>query len=306
MAIRDRKEELWDPAARARKSFGLRELLSGNDIDSRFGDAVMLALPVGGVAKAADAAAAKVASKVVPKVAEASGKWSRTIWPTVGKYGRKGAEFLGEKAVGAGKGLWGFGKGAAKAAIEPAQVAYRAVVPGPAPTGESIWKTVIFPHIANHKTLYGTTSAASAAIGVGTSVKGGSEGEQQAETTKVVKAVQSAVDQKWDAATNAALRASLTDASAMKHYVSGIRDAMESEVRFDARRGEQAVKAASDAIDAVKGSKAWNEAAQASMSEYVVNAKDPDNYEAEYRDKFKDPASQMLGEDFFRVFRKGE
>lgn len=300
MAIRDRKEELWDPRERRRAMLSIREMFNDEQLQSM----VASALPVGRAAQAERLAASAFQKIPVSRIFDEAGnlirssKWDRTIWPTVGR----GVESAGSWAVGKAKVIPGYAGHKLKVAggliAEPVMAAYRAVVPGERVVAESLWKTKVVPRLAAHKKGLAFSSALAGIIGAGTAVYKTTGDSNTDARTAVVSEGQKKVDESWNAATNDTVRASVSDSAALKTYVRGIQAAMRNEIRWDPSRTEEAELRARAAIDAVSGTPLWDQTEQASTDEYVVRANDVNNYDAEYKARFADKASRLLGEDF--------
>lgn len=300
MAIRDRKEELWDPRERRRALMSIREMFN----DEQFQGMVMSALPAGRAAQAERLAASAFQKIPVSRIFDEAGnlvrssKWDRTIWPTVGR----GMEKAGSWVAGKARTIPGYVSHKAKVAgglaAEPFVAAYRAVVPGERVVAESLWKTKVVPRLAAHKKGLAFSSALAGIIGAGTAIYKMTGDSDIKAGTATVSEGQKKVNEAWDLATNDTLRASVSDSAALKTYVRGIQAAMRNEIRWDPSRTEEAELRARAAIDAVSGTPLWDQTEQASADEYVVRANDVNNYDAEYKARFTDKASRLLGEDF--------
>lgn len=228
----------------------------------------------------------------------ASAKWDRTIWPTVGR----GLESAGSWVAGKVRSVPGYAghklKVAGELIAEPFTTVYRAVVPGERVVAESLWKTKVVPRLVAHKKGLAFSSALAGIIGVGTAIYKMTGDSNTKARTATVSEGQKQVDKSWNLATNDTLRASVSDSAALKTYVRGIQAAMRNEIRWDPSRTEEAELRARAAIDAVSGTPLWDQTEQASADEYVVRANDVNNYDAEYKARFADKASRLLGEDF--------
>lgn len=100
--------------------------------------------------------------------------------------------------------------------------------------------------------------------------------------------------------TDATVARAMSDTSYMRQYLYSVRDAMNHQYQID-RDWRKAEESARAAIDAVRGSDAWNRAVRDGVDSSLatVGTEDLDRYEDLYYQKFPDEESQILGERFW-------
>lgn len=97
-----------------------------------------------------------------------------------------------------------------------------------------------------------------------------------------------------------ALKLAMSDKNALRAGLIGMRNLALAEVQdFDRGRVELVRTRLRDYIDSVKDSDAFKELEEESETAYATRAIRVDDYQSEFRDQFRDPASRALGEHYW-------
>lgn len=97
-----------------------------------------------------------------------------------------------------------------------------------------------------------------------------------------------------------ALKSAMSDANALRAGLLGMREQALAEL---AQYGDRSVPVRArleEYINSVKDTPAFAELMSRAETEYAGRALSPDDYQREFRERFRDPASQALGEDYWQ------
>ena len=97
-----------------------------------------------------------------------------------------------------------------------------------------------------------------------------------------------------------ALKFAMSDANALRAGLLGMRDQALVERRTLKDRDVPTRARLEEYVNSVKDSPAFAELVSRAETEYAGRALSPDDYQREFREVFRDPASQALGEDYWR------
>ena len=97
-----------------------------------------------------------------------------------------------------------------------------------------------------------------------------------------------------------ALKFAMSDANALRAGLLGMRDQALVERRTLKDRDVPTRARLEEYVNSVKDSPAFAELVSRAENEYAGRALSPDDYQREFREVFRDPASQALGEDYWR------
>ena len=161
----------------------------------------------------------------------------------------------------------------------------------------TVWSTVSYPFKHPFKVGIPLGVAGVVASTVNRSTR---DTAQDAVTTDVRKDLSKLENTYTRFTADGALKSAMSDANALRAGLLGMREQALAEL---AQYGDRSVPVRirlGEYINNVKDSPAFAELVSRAETEYAGRALSPDDYQREFRERFRDPASQALGEDYWR------
>lgn len=128
------------------------------------------------------------------------------------------------------------------------------------------------------------------------------DAEQDGQTEKVEEAKGKLEKAYMKFTADEALKFAMSDANALRAGLLGMREQALAERKTLKDRDVPTRARLEEYVNSVKDSPAFAELVSRAETEYAGRALSPDDYQREFRETFRDPASQALGEDYWQEF----
>lgn len=163
----------------------------------------------------------------------------------------------------------------------------------------TVWSTVSYPIKHPFKVGIPLGIAGVVASTVNRSMR---DTAQDAVTTDVRKGLSKLENTYTRFTADGALKSAMSDANALRAGLLGMRDQARAELAQYKDRSAPVRARLEEYVNSVKDSPAFAELVSRAETEYAGRALSPDDYQREFRETFRDPASQALGEDYWQEF----
>lgn len=163
----------------------------------------------------------------------------------------------------------------------------------------TVWSTVSYPIKHPFKVSIPLVVAGVAASTVNRSMR---DAKQDGQTEKIEEAKGELERAYMKFTADEALKFAMSDANALRAGLLGMREQALVERKTLKDRGVPTRARLEEYVNSVKDSPAFAELVSRAETEYAGRALNPDDYQREFRETFRDPASQALGEDYWREF----
>ena len=161
----------------------------------------------------------------------------------------------------------------------------------------TVWSTVSYPIKHPFKVSIPLVVAGVAASTVNRSMR---DAKQDGQTEKVEEAKGELEKAYMKFTADEALKFAMSDANALRAGLLGMREQALVERKTLKDRDVPTRARLEEYVNSVKDSPAFAELVSRAEAEYAGRALSPDDYQREFREVFRDPASQALGEDYWR------
>ena len=161
----------------------------------------------------------------------------------------------------------------------------------------TVWSTVSYPIKHPFKVSIPLGVAGVAAFTVNRSTR---DTAQDTVTTEVRKDLSKLEKAYMKFTADEALKFAMSDANALRAGLLGMREQALVERKTLEDRDVPTRARLEEYVNSVKDSPAFAELVSRAEAEYAGRALNPDDYQREFREAFRDPASQALGEDYWR------
>lgn len=175
--------------------------------------------------------------------------------------------------------------------------------PGVLSRAGSLWTNFLVPYAKAHpyKTGAWTVAASGPAVLAPAVVMSKSRRDgKQDDTTEEVKNEKQRFDEAYSRFTgDAALANEMSDTKALQAALRAARDTAVAEIAWDRGRVSEVRRRMGEFLGSVTNSPTFTALLAENETRYAARALSPDNYQREFRETYRDPASQAVEDDFW-------